>query len=266
MANRHIICSDVAHFLGMLYPMMVANEITQNQYLLIQTAHLLIVPTVGFCQALSSHPSSTPHIITQRDRGCFQLNPLTNTKESVMKTLFTLLVTAVIICTAAISSSFAADDVWIEIKDNKGGVIFSGKIQSSGTVPIKQGACVGSVTVSNRTANVEVLSFSWGASNPSSFCSSSSQSDPVSFGGVKTAREAGSGMATGRRQYEPVVITKRIDKSTPLIAKSTVGSSSDMQSSTSPAMTLSFDGSSLSYTCNTACVNGQHIKSATISR
>jgi type VI secretion system secreted protein Hcp len=36
---------------------------------------------------------------------------------------------------------------------------------------------------------------------------------------VKTAREAGSGMATGRRQHEPIMIRKRIDKSTPLIAK-----------------------------------------------
>ena len=36
---------------------------------------------------------------------------------------------------------------------------------------------------------------------------------------VKTAREAGSGMATGRRQYEPLLIRKRIDKATPLIAK-----------------------------------------------
>jgi len=36
---------------------------------------------------------------------------------------------------------------------------------------------------------------------------------------VKTARDAGSGMATGRRQYEPLIIRKRIDKSTPLIAK-----------------------------------------------
>jgi len=36
---------------------------------------------------------------------------------------------------------------------------------------------------------------------------------------VKTAREAGSGMATGRRQYEPLKIRKRIDKSTPLLAK-----------------------------------------------
>lgn len=36
---------------------------------------------------------------------------------------------------------------------------------------------------------------------------------------VRTARESGSGLATGRRQYEPLVIRKRIDKSTPLIAK-----------------------------------------------
>src|SRR5688572_18455268 len=34
-----------------------------------------------------------------------------------------------------------------------------------------------------------------------------------------TAREAGTGMATGRRQYEPLVIRKRIDKSSPLLAK-----------------------------------------------
>jgi type VI secretion system secreted protein Hcp len=36
---------------------------------------------------------------------------------------------------------------------------------------------------------------------------------------VRTAREAGSGMATGRRTYEPITIRKRIDKSSPLIAK-----------------------------------------------
>lgn len=36
---------------------------------------------------------------------------------------------------------------------------------------------------------------------------------------VKTARQAGSGLATGRRQYEPILIRKRIDKSSPLLAK-----------------------------------------------
>jgi type VI secretion system secreted protein Hcp len=39
---------------------------------------------------------------------------------------------------------------------------------------------------------------------------------------TKTAREAGSGMATGRRQYEPLLIRKRIDKSSPLLSKSLV--------------------------------------------
>jgi type VI secretion system secreted protein Hcp len=36
---------------------------------------------------------------------------------------------------------------------------------------------------------------------------------------VNTAREAATGMATGRRTYEPLKIIKRIDKATPLIAK-----------------------------------------------
>ena len=36
---------------------------------------------------------------------------------------------------------------------------------------------------------------------------------------VRTAREASSGMATGDRTYEPLVIEKRIDKSSPLLAK-----------------------------------------------
>ena len=39
---------------------------------------------------------------------------------------------------------------------------------------------------------------------------------------VVTAREAGSGQATGRRQYEPLLIRKRIDKASPLIAKALV--------------------------------------------
>jgi len=36
---------------------------------------------------------------------------------------------------------------------------------------------------------------------------------------VRTAREASSGMASGERTYEPIRITKRIDKSSPLLAK-----------------------------------------------
>jgi type VI secretion system secreted protein Hcp len=36
---------------------------------------------------------------------------------------------------------------------------------------------------------------------------------------VRTAREKGSGLATGRRTYEPMKFIKRIDKSSPLLAK-----------------------------------------------
>ena len=36
---------------------------------------------------------------------------------------------------------------------------------------------------------------------------------------VATQRETGSGMATGRRQHQPLLIRKRIDKSSPLLAK-----------------------------------------------
>jgi type VI secretion system secreted protein Hcp len=36
---------------------------------------------------------------------------------------------------------------------------------------------------------------------------------------VRTAREKSSGVATGRRTYEPITFIKRIDKSSPLLAK-----------------------------------------------
>lgn len=37
---------------------------------------------------------------------------------------------------------------------------------------------------------------------------------------VISAREAGSGLSTGRRQYKPLLFRKRIDKATPLLMKS----------------------------------------------
>jgi type VI secretion system secreted protein Hcp len=42
---------------------------------------------------------------------------------------------------------------------------------------------------------------------------------------VKTAREAGSSVATGRRQHEDILIRKRIDSSSPLILKALTGNS-----------------------------------------
>jgi type VI protein secretion system component Hcp len=49
---------------------------------------------------------------------------------------------------------------------------------------------------------ISVESFSWGAS--------------------QTARETGSGMATGRRQHQPIVIMKRIDKASPMLMQAAV--------------------------------------------
>jgi type VI secretion system secreted protein Hcp len=40
--------------------------------------------------------------------------------------------------------------------------------------------------------------------------------------GVTSARETASNLATGRRQHEPIVIRKRIDKASPLLAKALV--------------------------------------------
>ena len=39
---------------------------------------------------------------------------------------------------------------------------------------------------------------------------------------VKSAREAASGLATGRRHHEPIIVRKRIDKASPLLAKALV--------------------------------------------
>jgi type VI secretion system secreted protein Hcp len=45
----------------------------------------------------------------------------------------------------------------------------------------------------------------------------------LSFGfSVLTAREAGSGLPTGRRQYQPIVIRKRIDRSSPILLKALI--------------------------------------------
>ncbi len=39
---------------------------------------------------------------------------------------------------------------------------------------------------------------------------------------MESAREAASGLATGRRQHDPIIVHKRIDKATPLLSKALV--------------------------------------------
>ena len=58
-------------------------------------------------------------------------------------------------------------------------------------------ALAGSLTLPGLSAgSIEVQSWSWGASN---------------------ARETGSGMATGRRQYQPIRIVKQLDATSPAL-------------------------------------------------
>lgn len=72
------------------------------------------------------------------------------------------------------------------------------------TIRIDGQVIEGDTTRENRKGQIEVLAFE--------------QS-------VTTAREAGSGIATGRRQYQPLLIRKRIDKSSPLLMKALTQSS-----------------------------------------
>ncbi len=58
----------------------------------------------------------------------------------------------------------------------------------------------GESLASGHEGSIELYSFSWGVSNPS-------------------RREAGSGIATGRRTYEPIRFIKRYDKASPILAK-----------------------------------------------
>ena len=59
-------------------------------------------------------------------------------------------------------------------------------------------AIAGEVTARGKEGTIEVLAY---------------QHD------VKVPRDSGSGLATGRRQYQPIRITKLVDKATPLLAK-----------------------------------------------
>ena len=44
---------------------------------------------------------------------------------------------------------------------------------------------------------------------------------------IKSPRDSASGLPTGKRMHKPMIITKELDKSSPLIAHTTSGSQSD---------------------------------------
>lgn len=67
---------------------------------------------------------------------------------------------------------------------------------------------------------------SWGSGGSGGRIAMAKAKEDVYVWKVKSStREAGSGIATGRRQYQPLLIRKRIDKSTPLLMKALCESS-----------------------------------------
>ncbi|MBL7976348.1 MAG: type VI secretion system tube protein Hcp [Candidatus Kapabacteria bacterium] len=101
------------------------------------------------------------------------------------------------------------------------------------------------------------MSYSFGASNAGSKTSSFSWGLSQT-GGIVSPRDPASGQATGKRQHSPIVLTKELDKSSPLLA---VAEASAM-SSNNPTITIDVNGSTLKVTCNQAMVATYDLKAA----
>jgi hypothetical protein len=130
---------------------------------------------------------------------------------------------ALILC-AFTSTSFAAVDMFLEIKDLKGKVVSRCEVSKDGSF-----SCP-ALPAGEYTA---VLSWSWGVSNQNTSSSSMgagrrgivSSMEPrcpsaVSFTyNVKSPRDAASGQASGKRMHKPMVIRKEWDATSPQLAK-----------------------------------------------
>lgn len=139
-----------------------------------------------------------------------------------------------LIVSAFASSSFAAVDMFLVIKNEKGKVVARCEVSKDGSFE-----CPSPMTKGTYTASLE---WSWGTSNSGSSSSSSGMSSgrtastssstsstsseaivPVAIVvsySVKSPRDAASGMATGKRQHKPVTFTAQLDKSSPQLGKS----------------------------------------------
>jgi hypothetical protein len=128
------------------------------------------------------------------------------------------------------STSFAAVDMFLEIKDLKGKLVSRCEVSKDGSF-----SCP-ALPAGEYTAS---LSWSWGVSNSNHAGASGSGRLSSSNGDGSTnqwpsnvdaisctyvnkkmsSREAGSGMATGKRQHQPMTIRKELDKSSPQLMK-----------------------------------------------
>lgn len=134
---------------------------------------------------------------------------------------------AIVFC-AFTSTSFAAVDMFLEIKDTKGKVVSRCEVNKDGSF-----SCP-ALPAGEYTASV---SWSWGVSN-SNHAGGSGTGRVASSSGdgstnqwpsnvsaiactynVKSPRDAASGQASGKRQHKPMVIRKEFDKSSPQLMK-----------------------------------------------
>lgn len=121
-----------------------------------------------------------------------------------------------VVATLISSSSFAALNSYLQIKGSKG---------SSQIVSCPNGTC----TIPSLVADTYTVSVVDAQGKPSSLDTEKYECSVI------TAREAGSGMATGKRQYQPLLIRKEISSASIVVAKD----------ETNLAITCSSSGSSV---------------------
>ncbi|MBL7997728.1 MAG: hypothetical protein JNL32_03725 [Candidatus Kapabacteria bacterium] len=160
-----------------------------------------------------------------------------------MKTLTAILAVLVL----AVTSAFAASDYLLKIEGVKGEVYFSGPLSSSATIPV--GGQVGKITVTK--GGVEVCSWSFGASNPTSVGSSGMGAGKVSMSDLSVTKKQSQGVDFGQRTVYVC------PKGSPAITDQATWSSSS-----TPSIKFDLSSSSVSYTCNSASVAGYDLKAA----
>jgi hypothetical protein len=118
------------------------------------------------------------------------------------------------IALAGISRAFASVDMLLEIKDEKGKVT-KVPVASDGsftTPALKAGTYTFSWSIVARPAGSNARAIANGTADPTpaQVCVTYSM-----YGVMKAARDAASGMASGKRQHKPITIRKEIDKASP---------------------------------------------------
>lgn len=167
-----------------------------------------------------------------------------------MKAFFVLLATFVF----TIANVFAASDYLLEIEGIKGEILYSGPLKPTGTATVPEQGQITKVKIKN-PQGIEVMSWSFGASNPTSVNSFSWGATQT--GTIKSSREAGSGLATGKRMHKPFVITKELDKSSPIARID-----DNAMSSSNLAISINVVGTTLTFSCNQAMVATYDLKAA----